>query len=204
MTDDFVPIWDDFVPFPDSRDLRCTMQLPNASGIYGVYLNAKLLYVGQSRNFRNRWWQHERLDFARIFGIKHLMVYIKRASLLKLNDLEKEYVSTHEPPYNVRLMAGSRKARLTRMSLKFTEHRETICYGCEKVQEMAGKIENLQCYYCGCKYVVLKEFYDREERGDLVDLPKYTPPVSRYTPKPKRWPTLVDLIHKESLRSLRR
>ena len=98
----------------------------NVMGIYGIYLDDTLVYIGQSKNIKNRWIQHKQQIEAPLISFEYkesgidalyntlrqyyregiesiyfcILEIVKDES--KLKKLETEYINFFKPKYNLR------------------------------------------------------------------------------------------------------
>ena len=87
------------VPF-----INADIDLPTESGVYFVVNKSwKILYIGQSKNMRQRWkdGHHKVLDCLR-HGAHH--IYFQHT--LEPYDIEQIYIKDWEPPLNHRFIEG--------------------------------------------------------------------------------------------------
>jgi excinuclease UvrABC nuclease subunit len=88
----------------DIDDIR--QHLPEAPGLYFVYDNDELLYIGYAKNIRQRWRSHHRLAMLRERGgTYHIECEIVTdVGYEKADDLERRAIETYAPTWNNRNM----------------------------------------------------------------------------------------------------
>ena len=85
--------------------IRSIDNLPEVSGIYKVIdfrSNKQVIYVGQSKNIRNRWEKHEKLTKFLCDGYDLDSLFIEWIEVLEenLNSAESLAIRFYKPKYN--------------------------------------------------------------------------------------------------------
>lgn len=76
-------------------------KLPECSGIYFAIANNQILYIGQSRNIKNRWQNHHRLpQLEKINKRCEVKLFWLECNQNQLNEIEKQYINYYYPGLN--------------------------------------------------------------------------------------------------------
>ena len=86
-------------------ELKALKQLPDTSGVYFVFSGCELLYVGGTKNLRNRMRDHKRFPEFRSYGVDGLC-YLPSGDWVSL---ERQYQVKLTPKLNKELFLGSRR-----------------------------------------------------------------------------------------------
>lgn len=121
------------VPFKD-RHL-----LPDVAGIYFVYSEKKLLYIGKAVSLVRRWKHHHRLEELRNFDDVQIKWLEISADKEELASLEKAFIESLRPALNSQLINHGRKQPTSaKPTAKHTYSRKEISFGFAQEAQCAG------------------------------------------------------------------
>lgn len=93
LTNKLLPIKDDFLDTLPKHDIP-------SKGVYFLFYNEKLIYIGQSKHILLRFDQHLLTKKFTSFS------YIKCTTNHEASTLEREFINKYNPPLNIALKAA--------------------------------------------------------------------------------------------------
>lgn len=82
----------------EARTLDEVKQLPSVSGIYIVFNDSEILYVGKAKNIRKRWSAHHRKQ--QLDGFGNVRIFSVPTGIYELDFTERYYIGLLKPLLN--------------------------------------------------------------------------------------------------------